>query len=629
MFSFNRILIIQFLLLLLPFSFSTYLEPEISQIFFINKIIENAHNERPIDTILLMRHGTDQNCILNNYNPVGLPALRFDQSTVVNIKISFNQEVLVLICLSEVDDSKLLTSLAQNLNWMRDTRIVMWLHGESLTEVNFNHFISKQSGLHNFVNVLLIHTTFMSDNVNGTMIPYRLQPFPSPTLRRIADINLGPIFPKINNNFHGKTAVILPDLLPPRSILSIDPQSGKEDLYGYSDKLIKEFATRHNISLKLQRPLREIKHLKRKEILDLIKTDQIDLPASYLIREANQYTTETEYSAIIEIGSVFILVPCGQVMSINEAYNGLKVYSQMVLVAYFMFAVIETLIVAATHRLLQQSYRFTYSTLVVNLRAFCGVLGLPLRLNRRRSTLSLQQIVLIMGLFGIIFNCVFNANLSTLLIKQPFCKEIKNLEELYESKLPVIAHNGFQQPHHGDNDEYFEEKIRPILTYMPFSEAQHLALTLNTSYAHLIYSKTWHIINTYQQNYKINALCTFPGLKLRYHVLLSGVFKNNSVYKAPFNEFVSLTHSLGMKIYWERNAGRKVIADIHPKIQKTLMSTLKTQEYNGIELKNLVWLFQLIGIFYGVAGMVFMGEIIINNYQKKRIERKLVRRTEV
>lgn len=110
----------------------------------------------------------------------------------------------------------------------------------------------------------------------------------------------------------------------------------------------------------------------------------------------------------------------------------------MVLVVYFVFAVIETLIVAATYRLLHQKYRFTYSTLVVNLRAFCGVLGLPLRLNTRRSTLSLQQIVLIMGLFGIIFSCVFNANLSTLLIKQPFRKEIKSFEDLQESDLKVF-----------------------------------------------------------------------------------------------------------------------------------------------------------------------------------------------
>lgn len=150
-------------------------------------------------------------------------------------------------------------------------------------------------------------------------------------------------------------------------------------------------------------------------------------------------------------------------MSIHEAYTGLKMYSKMLLVAYFMFAVIETLIVAATYRLLQQKYRFTYSTLVVNLRAFCGVLGLPLRLNRRRSTLSLQQIVLIMGLFGIIFSCVFNANLSTLLIKQPFRKEIKSFEDLQESELKVIANDAFQQLPISEFSDISVEKILPTL----------------------------------------------------------------------------------------------------------------------------------------------------------------------
>lgn len=313
--SFNRILILYFLLLLLPFP--TCLQPEKSQIFFINKVIENARNERSIDTILVMKRGTDQNCILNNYNPVGLPDLRFDESTVVNMKISFNQEVLVLVCLSEVEDSKLLTSLAQNLNWMRDTRIVMWLYGKSLTEVSFHYLISEQSDLHNFVNVLVVHTTFMSDNVDGNdnmvdgMITYRLQPFPSPTLQRITDINKGPIFPKITNNFHGKTAVILPDLFPPHSILSIDPRSGKEDLCGYSDQFIKELAKRYNISLKFQRPLREIKSMEFKEIINFTITEQLDLPIFYIVRRANQYSIKREYSTVFETGSVFILVSCG------------------------------------------------------------------------------------------------------------------------------------------------------------------------------------------------------------------------------------------------------------------------------------------------------------------------------
>lgn len=319
--SFNRILILQFLLLLLPFP--TCFQPEKSQIFFINKVIENARNVRSIDTLLVMKRGTDQNCILNNYNPVGLSALRFDESTVVNMKISFNQEVLVLVCLSEVADSKLLASLAQNLNWMRDTRIVMWLYGKSLTELSFHHLISEQSDLHNFVNVLVVHT-FMSNNVNGTMITYRLQPFPRPTFQCIRDINKGPIFPKITNNFHGKTAVILPDLFPPHSILSVDPRSGKEDLCGYSDQFTKEFATRYNISLKFQRPLREIKVMESKEIFNLTITEQLDLPVSYFFRRANQYTTKTEYSTVAESGSVFILVPCGEVMTIHEVYTGLK-----------------------------------------------------------------------------------------------------------------------------------------------------------------------------------------------------------------------------------------------------------------------------------------------------------------
>lgn len=81
------------------------------------------------------------------------------------------------------------------------------------------------------------------------------------------------------------------------------------------------------------------------------------------------------------------------------------------------------------------------------------------------------------------------------------------------------------------------------------SEADHLALTLNTSFAYLTYWKIWDIINVYQQNYKINALCKFPGLTIKNEVHLSGILKKNSIYKVAFNEFVHLTHSVGLRMY--------------------------------------------------------------------------------
>ncbi|KRF83239.1 uncharacterized protein Dvir_GJ26002 [Drosophila virilis] len=95
----------------------------------------------------------------------------------------------------------------------------------------------------------------------------------------------------------------------------------------------------------------------------------------------------------------------------------------------------QTLIVAATNQLFARRPFLPYSRFVLNLWAFAGVLGLPMPLRRYRTTISLQQIIMVMCIFSLVLCSFFNANLSTLLTKHPYYKQIENFEELRDSDL--------------------------------------------------------------------------------------------------------------------------------------------------------------------------------------------------
>ncbi|KAM8706560.1 hypothetical protein ACLKA7_010772 [Drosophila subpalustris] len=129
--SFNRGYILVHLLLLLPDSFFNYsisVEPESSQINYLQDLIQNVIKEKPADILLLLKRRQDHNCVLKEFNPNYLmPTLRLDESTIINVKDHFNSESIALVCMSELADSMLMTSLAKDLHRMRESRIIIWL----------------------------------------------------------------------------------------------------------------------------------------------------------------------------------------------------------------------------------------------------------------------------------------------------------------------------------------------------------------------------------------------------------------------------------------------------------------------------------------------------------------------
>lgn len=118
----------------------------------------------PIDTLLVLKDGTDMLCPLNDFNSVTLPTLRMEESTILPLRKLFSKDLLVLLCLSLSTDSILITSLAGSLNGMREARFIIWLESQVTTLEDFHRMIIEQANTHNFLNLLVFHSPSRDDS---------------------------------------------------------------------------------------------------------------------------------------------------------------------------------------------------------------------------------------------------------------------------------------------------------------------------------------------------------------------------------------------------------------------------------------------------------------------------------
>lgn len=613
-YSYTRIFIIlQVVLPNLCITLTSLSDTGWSEIEYIKNIVKNVNKEISIDNILIVKRQNDLICHLNEFNSIGVPTLRFNESTKMNIKAVYNSKALALVCMSNIVDISLLTSLAENINGMREARIIIWLNNLTATSRYFLKLISEQANFYNFLNLLVVH--LKSHDSESTITSYRLQPFPNATFQRIANINEGLIFPKMDGDYHEKTAVILPDFGTPRNLLLSDEMKTKLKFSGVLDQLIKEFSKRYNIKLRIYST---IKKLSPREILNLTINNQLHLPLRYFSSDLES-ENNVEYLSMLEVGAIYVIVPCEKEISISHVYIKLRTYSWIILGAYFIFALLETIIMGVTFRMFRGSFQFSYSSLLINLRAFCGVLGLSVQLSRHHNSVSLKQIVMAMSFFGIIFSSLFNANLSTLLIKQPRTEKIQNFNQLRNSELQVSISKDQRAYVERKINANFFETVLPNVKTMAMKEQQQLLLSFDTNYAYVMYPTLWDALDLYQRHYNQKILCKSESMVLANGVPVSGIVSINSIYKLALNEFIQLSHSSGLRNQWRKEAGKGMLSSIN-----SMEKQRNYQEARPLSMDDLKWIWKLIAYGHGIAGIVFLVEISVARWRKKPTRRSTI-----
>ncbi|TDG52268.1 hypothetical protein AWZ03_001098 [Drosophila navojoa] len=522
----------------------------------------------------------------------------------MNVIEHYNSEALALLCMPDVADSRLLSTLAKNLNGMRESRIAVLLHG--LDEGNLEkilRLIGRQADSNIFVNLIVLHSTLSEENDTSTV--YRMQPFPNPSFIKITNLSDEHIFPTVWTDFHRKSALISPDLFPPRSLLSRDRRTGELKLFGSTDVMLKEFAHKYNISLQLARPLNQLAEIEKLETYTMLH-DKVDMPRRPIILTLEE-VADYELSPDSRFTEFFLLVPCSQEISIGDVYSGLRTNSIVLLGTYFMFTIVETFVVFATNWIYERRTNAPEWNFVLNLRAFAGVLGLPMYLRKYRRSVSLQQLVMFMCIFSLVFNCFFNSNFSTLLIKHPRNTQIQNFEQLRDSGLEVILEMTFKPLFEKAAENVGLYNLVPNAKFVTMKQYYNLLLTFNSSYALQSYNYIWEFLDSYQRAHSRKVLCSASAMNLTGSLLIGYKLKKNFVFREALRDFLSRAFSYGLDQHWDVKAGRKMIEMLVPLLDQRLPAS--NPEPSALSFEDLEWLWKLLGVCYGLASLVLIGEM--------------------
>lgn len=237
-------------------------------------------------------------------------------------------------------------------------------------------------------------------------------------------------------------------------------------------------------------------------------------------------------------------------------------------------------------------------------------------LRRYRTSISLQQIVMVMCIFSLVFTCFFNSNLSTLLTKHPRNTQIQNFEELRDSGLEVILDITFKSVFEIAAKDAGLDKLVPNAKFVTMKKYYELLLTFNSSYALQSYKYIWEFLDHYQKSHRRKILCNTNAMNLTGNLLIGYMLKKNFVYREALSDYLARTRSYGFDKHWNLKGGQKMIEMLVPLLDQRLPAN--NQEFEALSFEDLEWLWKLLVVCYSLASLVLIGEVCVARWQTKR-----------
>ncbi|XP_032578817.1 uncharacterized protein LOC6607380 [Drosophila sechellia] len=409
-------------------------------------------------------------CKIQNWNYPEVPTLRFNELAIVEVRKSFNNVIMALVCICEDFEIILLESLAKDLNRMRQARIILWIGGK-LTRKMLN-VIATQVEKYQLYQMIILEAK--EHSMSNRLTIRLLNPFPSVHFDKIDDILglKGPIFHTPETNFKGKVINLLPDWDSALKINVTASPGMSIPIVRNRDYGVIEFALKYNLSLRV-------------------------LNASYKLTVATSVFPDIQLKSQVhtnmdnlknwnphDISSLMVAVPCGKELRIEEVFKQLDNDRQSIQV--------------------DQSHSFPESPCISGM-------SFPIS---RRSTLSLRQLFLAINVLGLIFSSFFSCKLSALLMKHSDQPQVKNFEDLRDSGLPVIVGPTMDAFPKSEAGSDFVKNNLIALKYVSQWDRVEMLLKANTSNAYLLYSEDWNILDNFWKFYGHKMLCKSEHLTI-------------------------------------------------------------------------------------------------------------------
>ncbi|XP_075150341.1 uncharacterized protein LOC142224455 [Haematobia irritans] len=497
------------------------------------KLLAEIYKESPFNTVFLILSNEEENHHHNTMNElyqITFPKIIMGKGSENFIfKDIFNSEIIAVIFMPANWDPGLFDYLAQTLDYMRQTRILVITHhnGESYD----NKFLSQLlqgCEKNKFTKILLV---FM-DCLQGIIISrYNLRPYPQ------YNWSLGssesPLYTQNWKNMQRRPIVIYVEQVAPRTYLYLD-QEGDLQLSGPWNKLVLLFAERFNATLKLYKIPVLDKSTFYTHMVDVVEQNLVDIPITIDEGHRGSWRMNT---AAIEVTRVELMVPCPLPFSTGE------IYMTLLNGKFFGFLFLSSLIFSLLHSLIDWIFEDLRGiwNFILNDKAVPSILGqsfMPSKLPNR----SLKILYILMFINGLVIGIQFAVRIKSLLTTPPYHKHIDNYDELNHVGLPILA-----------TETVYREPPYPVKNMIITKNNtffQTVRQNFNTSYGYFMTSTVWQTFKRQQQSLTYKIFCVYDNLTIASPHLFSLRLQKDSEYKEPFDYLIHRMHDLGLMEAW-------------------------------------------------------------------------------
>ncbi|XP_043064846.1 uncharacterized protein LOC122320717 [Drosophila ficusphila] len=553
---------------------------------FLDDLLNSIHNERSVDTLFLLQQSGDPNCSFQDWNPRGIPTLRANEKSILNIKKYYNDNALALVCITKNSFQVLLNILARTFDGMRQERIVLMIPHKPSSDLIKT--ISRKIEHLQFLHMILL-VVEEPYNTEFPVTAHRMKPFPEPHFKRVRNLFSGTKIFKKPVNFQGKVASAIRDR-------DFSP-------YKFTLNLVTAFSRKYNTTIKPQRSVNQKRNKTRKEYFDIDMTMVM-----------NDSKNLTGYVNLIGVtATLMIAVPCGKELSSMDIFKevGMGTVAWSALIFYILFGLVESAFVYLSPPKNGRKVSVKFMNPLVNLRALRALLGQSFPVSNRYG-LPIRQLFLLMSLMGTLFGCFFGCELSSFLTKKPLYPQVNTFPELRESNLTIGVDNPTRYFIERELDRDFFRTEVPNMKNFTFTGFTKLVESFDMNFGLLVHSQPWNALKQELEVLNKKMYCDAKDLTIIHNVPLMLPVRKNSILAPYLHDFNIDVFDTGLMMHWIKVADQEIKNDV----KSVLKSFEMEPSYVPLSFEHFKWLWTLLGISYAFSIMVFIMEIIWAKSQK-------------
>ncbi|XP_030382337.1 uncharacterized protein LOC115629852 [Scaptodrosophila lebanonensis] len=552
----------------------------------VGTVLKNLQDELHFKTLVLFFNSSDHCPASFDIKTLGVLHLITSEKGKHYLNAYVDRDVLVMVCLWQGLENHQLSALYDSLQHMRATPTLLLLRHNMLPVLKQ---LFTECLMHKMLNVIAL--------VDNEDVLYSYRAFPHFEIRQKRLSAEGLYFESKLKDLGGHAIRTMPDRIWPRTVVYNDSNSQRK-VGGYIATLIHTFADYLNATLDINW---NEELLFQGQIVNLTTAGALDLPMCLFGGNFSELTYP------IELAKWQLMLPVEPSVEINTLF--------------FMVYEMNTHLLISVVMLLLMVLVWTMQGVDGVLRPFnCidqvlrGFLAQSFVMPLTCPLLTPAIIHSLIAFSGLMLTNMYVAYLQMLFFQPPTTPEVTTYEGirrtghkifLYDEELSLVKTTMGLDFWTANKDIF---KITSS-----FTELQRLRGNLNTTFIYPITTSLWPMLKERQSKLKRPLFRVSPHFIWLHFVVFGLPVEENSIYKDPFNDYLSWIHATGLLSHWYRCAFFEMVQlGQLPSYQLEQDTTNRDMAW-----EDLVWIWAIFLVCCGLNCSVFLAELLYFRYVSK------------